>query len=137
MSNSCAKETDRPMVLCNNCRAWVVLTKLKERPTPRQSSKFTATPSNELGGGQRQKVFHRLGPQEWTDGPTSARRRLDFNVPFYNEDYYLRNSSSSSSSVNQKTFKPPKPQINVGTVTTLPLACILHYPNIKNVEVSR
>ncbi|KAM2867801.1 hypothetical protein COP2_023676 [Malus domestica] len=81
MSDSSVEKTDGPMT-----------------PTPRQPSKAATTPPKELGGGQRQKVFDRLGPQEWTNDPTLARRRLDFNAPFYNEDYYSRNSSSSSSS---------------------------------------
>ncbi|KAM1157358.1 hypothetical protein ACFX2B_027739 [Malus domestica] len=33
----------------------------------------------------------------------------DFDGPFYNEHYYSRNFSSSSSSTNKKTFKTPEP----------------------------
>ncbi|KAM2766146.1 hypothetical protein COP1_022094 [Malus domestica] len=40
----------------------------------------------------------------------SVRRRLDFDAPFYDEDYYTRNSSSSKSSRSKKTFKPPEPR---------------------------
>ncbi|KAM1520284.1 hypothetical protein ACFX1Z_022996 [Malus domestica] len=68
MSDSSAEKTDWPMVLCNNYKACIVLTEQKERPprtpTPRQPSKAAAIPPKELGGGQRQKVFDRLDPQE-------------------------------------------------------------------------
>ncbi|KAM1147170.1 hypothetical protein ACFX2I_038860 [Malus domestica] len=40
----------------------------------------------------------------------SVRRCLDFDASFYDEDYYIRNSSSSESSRSQKTFKPPEPR---------------------------
>ncbi|KAM1944739.1 hypothetical protein ACFX15_012937 [Malus domestica] len=40
----------------------------------------------------------------------SVRRHLDFDAPFYDEDYYIRNSSNSESSQSQKTFKPPEPR---------------------------
>ncbi|KAM2277153.1 hypothetical protein ACFXTI_035487 [Malus domestica] len=49
-------------------------------------------------------------PQKQTDGPTSVRRRLAFDTPFYNEDYYSCNSRSSSLSANPKTFGPPEPR---------------------------
>ncbi|KAM1344339.1 hypothetical protein ACFX2F_008422 [Malus domestica] len=68
-----------------------------------------AEPSKEPSESQRQKVFDRLGPRKQTDGSTLVRRRLDFDEPFYNKDYYSRNSSSSSSSANPKTFRPPVP----------------------------
>ncbi|KAM1915682.1 hypothetical protein ACFX13_035501 [Malus domestica] len=61
MSDSSTEEIDRPMVLCSNCRARVVLTESKEKPTPRQPSKYATTLSKKLGGGQRQKVFDMLG----------------------------------------------------------------------------
>ncbi|KAM0976442.1 hypothetical protein ACFX2C_019357 [Malus domestica] len=57
-------------------------------PTSQHQSTITAKPSNEPSEGQCQKVFDRLGPRKQTDGPTSVRRRLDFDAPFYNEDYY-------------------------------------------------
>ncbi|KAM1986985.1 hypothetical protein ACFX15_034307 [Malus domestica] len=68
MSDSSIEETDGLMVLCSNCKARVILTEPKERPpqtpTPRQPSKPAVTPPKELGEGQCQKVFDRLGSQE-------------------------------------------------------------------------
>ncbi|KAM1485837.1 hypothetical protein ACFX2I_000098 [Malus domestica] len=106
MSDSSVEGIDGPLILCNNCRAGIVLIKQKERPTPQQPSKSTTTQPKELDGGQHQKVFHRLGPQERTYFPTSARQRLDFDAMFYNKDYYLHNFSNSSSLANKKTSKP-------------------------------
>ncbi|KAM2695577.1 hypothetical protein EV1_040060 [Malus domestica] len=77
MLDSSAEETDGLMVLCSNCKTRIVLTEPNERPSqtsaPRQPSKAEVTHPNELGRGQRQKVFDRLGPQERTDGPTLTR----------------------------------------------------------------
>ena len=102
------------MVLCSRCKATVVLTNPNERPltatTSRQPSTTATMPIQIIGAGQHQRVFDRLSPQTRIDGPSSARRRLDFDAPFYNEDYYARNSSSSSSFANQKTFKLPEPR---------------------------
>ncbi|KAM1265612.1 hypothetical protein ACFX2J_035280 [Malus domestica] len=79
-------------------------------PTSRHQSAITVEPLKEPGEGQRQKVFDRLSPRKQTDGLTLVRRRLDFDAPFNNEDYYSRNYSSSSSSANPKTFRPSKPR---------------------------
>ncbi|KAM1926742.1 hypothetical protein ACFX13_033877 [Malus domestica] len=87
MSDSSAKGIDESMVLCSNCRACVVLTEPKQRPTPRQLSKSVTTPPKELSEGQCQKVFDKFGPQEQIDVPTLARRHFDFDAPFYDEDY--------------------------------------------------
>ena len=54
--------------------------------------------------------FQQACPQTKDTKPSLVRRRLDFDAPFYNEDYYTRNSGSSSSPVNQRTFKPPEPR---------------------------
>ncbi|KAM2914366.1 hypothetical protein COP2_044905 [Malus domestica] len=74
MSNTSAEEAEGSMVLCNRCKACVVLTKPKEKqpqaPTPRQPSKAAATPPKELSRGQHQKLFDRLGLQTQTDGPS-------------------------------------------------------------------
>ncbi|KAM1076988.1 hypothetical protein ACFX19_024863 [Malus domestica] len=116
MSDSSVEESDGPIVLCSNCRARVVLTEPKEKlsqtqaPTSRQQSTATVAPPKKPSEGQRQKMFDKLGPQKQTDGPTSVRRYIDFDASFYNEDYYSRNSISSSSSGNKKTFKPPEPR---------------------------
>ena len=105
-------DSDGPVVLCSRCKANVTLPKQKRKSsqatTPQSASTAATTPPKLLGGGPRQKVFDRLGPQARMDGPTSVRRRLDFDVPFYDEDYHSRNSSSSSSSAKQRTFKPPE-----------------------------
>ncbi|KAM1050315.1 hypothetical protein ACFX2A_032773 [Malus domestica] len=116
MSDSSEDENGGPIILCNNCKARVVLIEPKRKLPPMQmltsqhQSTITAKPSKEPSEGKRQKVFDRLGPRKQTNGPTSIRRCLAFDSPFYNEDYYSHNSSSSSSFVNQKTFRPPKPR---------------------------
>ncbi|KAM2246476.1 hypothetical protein ACFXTI_007291 [Malus domestica] len=112
MSDSSEEENDGPIVLCSNCKARVVLSEPKEKlpqtqtSTSRQQSTTTAAPSKEPSEGQHQIMFDRLGPKKQTNDPTSARRCLDFDAPFYNEDYYSCNSSGSSSSANPKTFRP-------------------------------
>ncbi|KAM1073491.1 hypothetical protein ACFXTH_018557 [Malus domestica] len=116
MSDSSEEENDGPIVLCSNCKARIVLTEPKEKlpqtqtTTSRQQSTTTVAPSKKLSEGQRQKLFDRLGPKKQMDGPTSVRLRLDFDALFYNEDYYSRNSSSLSSSVNPKTFRLLEPR---------------------------
>ncbi|KAM1985130.1 hypothetical protein ACFX16_013324 [Malus domestica] len=114
MSNSSTEEAEGPMVLCSCCKAYVVLTKPKEKLpqalTSPQPSKAATTSPKKLGKCQSQKVFNKLSHYTQADGPPSARQRLNFDEPFYNEDYYSRNSSSSSSSMKQKTFKPPEPR---------------------------
>ena len=67
-----------------------------------------ATPQKTSSSDPRNTVFNRLGPQEVKS--SSVRRRLNFDTPFYNEEYYSRNSGSSSSSASRGTFKPPEPK---------------------------
>ncbi|KAM1020217.1 hypothetical protein ACFX2C_041626 [Malus domestica] len=114
MSTSSDEENDRPVVLCSNCKARVMLTEPKEKlhrtPIPRPQSTISTAPSKKPSEGQRIKVFERLGPKQQTDDSTSVRRRLDFDAPFYNEEYYSRNSSSSCSSAKPRSFKPPEPR---------------------------
>ncbi|KAM2805251.1 hypothetical protein COP1_046032 [Malus domestica] len=116
MSDSSEDGNSGLIVLCSNCKARVVLTDPKgklspmQMPTSQHQSVIAAKPSKEPSECQRQKVFNRLSLRKQTDGPTSVRRCLDFDTPFYNEDYNSRNSSSSSSSVNLKTFRPPEPR---------------------------
>ena len=113
MSSSSAEETNEPTVMCSRCKADVVLVEPEEKPRRVEIPRVhiaTGTPQKMLGTGQQKTVFNRLGPQTQDTKPSSVRRRLDFDVPFYNEDYYARNSGSSSSPVNQRTFKPPEPR---------------------------
>ncbi|KAM1207786.1 hypothetical protein ACFX2G_008391 [Malus domestica] len=142
MSDSSEEENDGPIVLCSNCKTRVVLTEPKEKlpqtqmlPSRHQSA-IMAEPSKEPSESQRQKVFDRLGPRKQTDGSTSVRRCLDFDEPFYNKDYYSRNSSSSSSSANPKTLGHLYHVTNVGTTTILPPTCIPYFLNLRNVDVS-
>ncbi|KAM2948539.1 hypothetical protein FF1_035535 [Malus domestica] len=106
MSDSSEDGNGGSIVLCSNCKARVVLTEPKRKLPPMQmstsqhQSTITTKPSKEPSEGQRQKIFYRLGLRKQIDGPTSVRRRLDFDAPFYNEHYYSCNSSSSSSSAN-------------------------------------
>ncbi|KAM2245793.1 hypothetical protein ACFXTI_006693 [Malus domestica] len=116
MLDSREDENGGLIVLCSNCKARVVLTELKKKlppmqiPTSQHKWMITVKPSKKPSKGQHQKVFDRLGPRKQKDGPTLVRRRLDFDASFYNEDYYSRNSSNSSSSGNLKTFRPPEPR---------------------------
>ncbi|KAM1010269.1 hypothetical protein ACFX2C_045766 [Malus domestica] len=97
-------------VLCSKCRA-----KVNSEPEEKPSSLITerptvATQQKVANVGHHQGVFYRLGPKVRMEETPSVRRRLDFDAPFYDEDYYIRNSSSSESSRSQKTFKPPEPR---------------------------
>ncbi|KAM1328710.1 hypothetical protein ACFX2I_012696 [Malus domestica] len=69
-----------------------------------------ATQQKVINAGQHQGVFYRLGHKVRVEETPSVRRRLDFDALFYDEDYYIRNSSSSESSQSPKTFKPPEPR---------------------------
>ncbi|KAM1513249.1 hypothetical protein ACFX1Z_024701 [Malus domestica] len=105
-------------------------------PTSRHQSAITAEPSKEPSEGQCQKVFDRLSLRKQTDGSTSIRRRLDFDPPFYNEDYYSRNSNSLSSLVNPKPLGHLNHMTNDGTATILPPACIPRFLSLRNIDVS-
>ena len=109
-SRSGPGETDESVILRTLQKADVPV---KPRTQPRQAEKpllrsGPKTPQNTASSNPRNTIFNRLGPQEVKS--SSARRRLDFDTPFYNEEYYSRNSGSSSSSASRRTFKPPEPQ---------------------------
>ncbi|KAM2605482.1 hypothetical protein TB2_034282 [Malus domestica] len=97
-------------LLCRKCKANVNA-EPKEKLSPAIMEQPTATTHQKvLNTGQHQGVFDRFGPKVRVEETPSVRRCLDFNAPFYDEDYYIRNSSSSESSQSQKTFKPPEPR---------------------------
>ncbi|KAM1941475.1 hypothetical protein ACFX13_029051 [Malus domestica] len=79
MLDSSKEENGRPIVLCSNCKARIVLTEPKKKlpqmqmPMSRHQSAITAKLSKEPGEGQRQKVFNKLGPRKQTEGPISVR----------------------------------------------------------------
>ncbi|KAM2171428.1 hypothetical protein EV2_035716 [Malus domestica] len=104
MSSSSAEEIEEPMIVCSQCEPKE---KSRQIGKPQQVPITAMTPQKVLGTFQSHKVFDRLGPQVQDTKPSFARRRLDFDVPFYNEVYYTCNSGSSSSPVNQHTFRPP------------------------------
>ncbi|KAM2674252.1 hypothetical protein EV2_015469 [Malus domestica] len=97
-------------VLCSKCKANVN-TEPKEKSSPSIMEQPTAaTQQKVLNAGQHQGVFYRLGPKVQVEETPSVRWCLDFDAPFYDKDYYIRNSNSSESSQSQKTFKPPEPR---------------------------
>ncbi|KAM1033241.1 hypothetical protein TB2_036257 [Malus domestica] len=97
-------------LLCSKCKANVSA-EPKEKLVPAIVKQPTATTHQKvLNVGQSQGVFDRLGPKVQEEETLLVRRRLNFDATFYDEDYYGRNSSSSESSKNQKTFKPPEPR---------------------------
>ncbi|KAM1945513.1 hypothetical protein ACFX13_000493 [Malus domestica] len=96
-------------VLCSKCKANVKTEPKEKSYPPIMEQPTTATQQKVLNVGQHQWVFDRLGFKVWVEETPSVRRPLDFDAPFYDEDYYIRNSSSSESSQSQKTFKPPEP----------------------------
>ncbi|KAB2626090.1 UDP-glycosyltransferase 76F1-like [Pyrus ussuriensis x Pyrus communis] len=104
MLDSIVEKTDGPVILFSQCKANVIFTEPKKKPhlviIQRLSPTAITTPQKVLGVRQCQRI----------DEQPSARRRLDFDTPFYNKDYYALNSSSPSFSMSQKTFKPPKPR---------------------------
>ena len=110
MSSSGTEETIKSATLCTQCKADVPI-KPRARPQQIEVPRVRSIPTTLQkmpGSSPRNTVFNRLGPQEVKS--SSARRRLDFDTPFYNEEYYSCNSSSSSSSASRRTFKPPEPQ---------------------------
>ena len=110
MSRSGTEETIKSTTLCTQCKADVPLIP-RARPQQIEVPRVRSVPTTLQkmpGSSPRNTVFNRLGPPEVKS--SSARRRLDFDTPFYNEEYYSRNSSSSSSSTSRRTFKPPEPK---------------------------
>ncbi|KAM1588619.1 hypothetical protein ACFX10_027610 [Malus domestica] len=81
-------EDSGSMILCRKCKANV-----NAEPKEKSSPATLEQPTD----ATQQKTL-------------SVRRRLDFDAPFYDEDYYIRNSSSSESLQSQKNFKPPEPR---------------------------
>ncbi|KAM1414866.1 hypothetical protein ACFX2I_006584 [Malus domestica] len=75
-------------ILCSKCRA-----KVNIEPEGKSSPLIMEQPT----AATQQKT-------------PSVRRCLDFDASFYDNDYYICNSSSSESSLSQKTFKPPEPR---------------------------
>ena len=130
-----AEEAIEAATLCTQCKADVPV-KPKARPhqteIPRVRSVSTTLqrkPSSSL----RNTVLSRLGPYEVKS--SSARRRLNFDTPFYNEEYYSCNSSGSSSSANRRTFKPLNLKTSDGILITRPRVCTPRYPNHRSVDV--
>ncbi|KAM2346946.1 hypothetical protein ACFXTH_010622 [Malus domestica] len=97
-------------VLCSKCKANVNTEPKEKSSPPIMEQPTTATQQKVTNAGQHQGVFDRLGPKVRMEDTPSVRRRLDFDALFYDEDYFIRNSSSSESSWSQKTFKPPEPR---------------------------
>ncbi|KAM1044009.1 hypothetical protein COP2_036154 [Malus domestica] len=120
------------MVLCSNCKARIVLTKQNERtpqtPTPRQSSKDATTPARKCSIGSTLKNGQTALP--WPDDALISTRRFITRII---------TRVIPAIQVHRRIKKPSgllSHATNVGTVTTLTLACILHYPNLKNVDAS-
>ncbi|KAM1686849.1 hypothetical protein FF1_034620 [Malus domestica] len=98
MTNYSTDEDSGTVVLCSKCKANVN-TEPKEKSSPPIIEQPTvATQQKVINAGQHQGVFDRLGLKVRVEETPSVRRRLDFDAPFYDEDYYIRNSSSSESS---------------------------------------
>ena len=82
-------------VLCSKCKANVNTEPKEKSSPPIMEQPTAATQQKVLNAGQHQGVFYRLGPKVRVEETPSVRRCLDFDAPFYDEDYYIRNSSSS------------------------------------------
>ncbi|KAM1006404.1 hypothetical protein ACFX2A_003164 [Malus domestica] len=98
MTNSSTNEKDGLAVLCRQCKANVNTEPKEKLSQVLIQQPMAATHQKMLDAGQHQRVFDRLGPKAQFEEKPSVRRRLDFNAPFYNEDYYAPNSSSLGSS---------------------------------------
>ena len=117
LSNQCqapaAEETNEPTILCSRCKVDVILVEPEEKP------RLVEIPRVHFSHGDAQKMLGNRPTknsfqQAWPSNTRyqaifPVRRILDFDAPFYNEDYYACNSGSSSLPVNQRTFKPPEP----------------------------
>ncbi|KAM1519719.1 hypothetical protein ACFX1Z_022490 [Malus domestica] len=108
MTDYSTDEDSGTAVLCSKCTAKVTIEPKEKSSSPIMEQPTTATQQKVTNAGQHQGVFDRLGPKVRMEETPSVRRHLDFDAPFYNEYYYIRNSSSSESSRSQKTFKPPE-----------------------------
>ncbi|KAM1596853.1 hypothetical protein ACFX1Z_031814 [Malus domestica] len=97
-------------ILCSKCKENVNTEPKEKSSPPIMEQPIAATQKNVLNASQHQRVFYRLSPKVWVEKTPSVRRCLDFDAPFYDENYYIRNSSSSESLQSQKTFKPPEPR---------------------------
>ncbi|KAM2464054.1 hypothetical protein ACFX1W_003325 [Malus domestica] len=98
------------VLLCRKCKANVNAEPKEKLSLAIVEQPTAVTQQKVLNVGQHQRVFNRLGPKVQVEETPPVRRRLDFDASFYDEDYYVRNSSSSESSKCQKTFKPPEPR---------------------------
>ncbi|KAM0963786.1 hypothetical protein ACFX2A_023231 [Malus domestica] len=126
-------EDSRTVILCSKCKGNVN-TELKEKSYPPIMEQPTAaTHQKVINAGQHQGVFDRLGPKVRVEETPSVRRRLDFDAPFYDEVYYIRNSSSSESLQSQKLSNLPNLKTSVGINITLRKVSTLHCPNPRNV----
>ncbi|KAM1087239.1 hypothetical protein ACFX2B_012639 [Malus domestica] len=97
MTDYSTDEDSGTTVLCNKCKANVNI-EPKEKSNPLIMEQPTAaTQQKVINAGQHQGVFDRLSPKVRVEETPSVRRCLDFDAPFYDEDYYIRNSSSSES----------------------------------------
>ncbi|KAM1340099.1 hypothetical protein ACFX2H_038543 [Malus domestica] len=103
-------ENSGSAVLCSKCKVNVNTEPKEKSSPPIMEQPTAATQQTMLNACQHQGVFYRRDPKVWVEETPSVRRRLDFDASFYNEDYYIRNSSSSESSQSQKTFKPLEPR---------------------------
>ncbi|KAM2769633.1 hypothetical protein PS2_012354 [Malus domestica] len=103
-------EDSGTVILCSKCKAKVNIEPEEKSSPPIMEQPTVATQQKATNVGQHQGVFDRLSPKVRMEETPSVRRRLDFDAPFYDDDYYICNSSSSKSSRSQKTFKPPEPR---------------------------
>ncbi|KAM1087795.1 hypothetical protein ACFX2B_013140 [Malus domestica] len=98
MTNYSTDEESGSAVLCRKCKANVSVEPKEESSLATIEQSTAATQRKVLDAGQHQGVFDRLGPKIQVEEKPSVRRRLDFDAPFCDEDYYIRNSGSSESS---------------------------------------
>ncbi|KAM0976219.1 hypothetical protein ACFX2C_019159 [Malus domestica] len=110
MTDYSTDEDNGSAILCSKCKANVNTEPKEKSSPPIMEQPTAATQQKVLNAGQHQGVFDRLGPKVQVEKTPSVRWRLDFDAPFYDEDYYICNSSSSESSQSQKTFKPSEPR---------------------------
>ncbi|KAM2361100.1 hypothetical protein FF1_003500 [Malus domestica] len=108
MTDYSTDEDSGTTVLCSKCKANVNTEPKEKSSPPIMAQPTAATQQKVINAGQHQGVFDRLGPKVRVEETHLVRRHLDFDALFYDEDYYIRNSSSSESSQSQKTFKPPE-----------------------------
>ncbi|KAM2380721.1 hypothetical protein ACFX1X_041847 [Malus domestica] len=118
MTDYSTDEDSGTTVLCSKCKAKVNI-EPKEKSSPTIMEQPTAATQQKVtNAGQHQGVSDRLGPKVRMEETLSVRQRLDFDAPFYDEDYYIQFHKIHSA--NDLYGLPKACQYTIDLVLTFP-----------------